>query len=72
MLYLIIVFIYFCLKKLTSELATEKKHVKYAQKALEKEILERVTVENQLQSLKENFKFKEEVKIKEIFWDISV
>lgn len=53
-------FIYF--QKLTKELATEKKNVKDVQKTLEEEILQRVTAENKLQSLRENFKFKEEVK----------
>ncbi|XP_025419806.1 lamin Dm0 [Sipha flava] len=48
-------------KKLTKELAIEKKNVKDVQKTLEEEILQRVTAENKLQSLKENFKFKEEV-----------
>lgn len=48
-------------KKMTKELATEKKNVKDVQKTLEEEILQRVTAENKLQSLKENFKFKEEV-----------
>jgi len=46
---------------LTKELTTEKKNVKDVQKTLEEEILQRVTAENKLQSLKENFKFKEEV-----------
>ncbi|CAH1726488.1 lamin Dm0-like [Aphis gossypii] len=48
-------------KKLTKELTIEKKNVKDVQKTLEEEILQRVTAENKLQSLKENFKFKEEV-----------
>ncbi|XP_050440632.1 lamin Dm0-like [Adelges cooleyi] len=48
-------------KKLNKELATEKKNVKDIQKTLEEEILQRVTAENKLQSLRENFKFKEEV-----------
>ncbi|VVC31625.1 Intermediate filament protein,Lamin Tail Domain,Intermediate filament protein, conserved site [Cinara cedri] len=48
-------------KKLTKELATEKKTVKDVQKTLEEEILQRVAAENKLQSLRENFKFKEEV-----------
>jgi len=46
---------------LTKELAAEKKNVKDVQKTLEEEILQRVTAENKLQSLKENLKFKEEV-----------
>lgn len=48
-------------KKLTKELAIEKKNIKDVQKTLEEEILQRVTAENKLQSLRENFKFKEEV-----------
>lgn len=48
---------------MTKELATEKKNIKDVQKTLEEEILQRVTVENKLQSLKENFKFKEEVNL---------
>lgn len=50
-----------CLQKLTKELSTEKKNVSDVQKTLEDEILLRVTAENKLQSLKENFKFKEQV-----------
>lgn len=54
---------------MTKELATEKKNVKDVQKTLEEEILQRVTAENKLQSLKENFKFKEEVvKLMHIYW----
>lgn len=48
---------------MTKELAAEKKNVKEVQKTLEEEILQRVTAENKLQSLKENFKFKEEVNL---------
>ncbi|XP_050535226.1 lamin Dm0-like [Daktulosphaira vitifoliae] len=48
-------------KKLIKELAVEKKNVKDIQKTLEEEILQRVTAENKLQSLRENYKFKEEV-----------
>jgi len=55
------------LQKLTKELTIEKKNVKDVQKTLEEEILQRVTAENKLQSLKENFKFKEEVKLTLIF-----
>lgn len=52
---------------MTKELTIEKKNVKDVQKTLEEEILQRVTAENKLQSLKENFKFKEEVKLTHIF-----
>jgi len=52
---------------LTKELTIEKKNVKDVQKTLEEEILQRVTAENKLQSLKENFKFKEEVYLTHIF-----
>ncbi|XP_016661056.2 lamin Dm0-like [Acyrthosiphon pisum] len=48
-------------KKLTKELTLEKKTFKDNQKILEEEILQRVTIENKLQSTMENFKFKEEV-----------
>jgi len=54
-------FICILLQKLTKELTTEKKIVKDNQKILEEEILQRVTIENKLQSMMENFKFKEEV-----------
>jgi len=51
---------------LTKELTLEKKTVKDNQKILEEEILQRVTIENKLQSMMENFKFKEEVKLMHI------
>lgn len=57
---------------MTKELSIEKKSVKDAQKTLEEEILQRVTAENKLQSLRENFKFKEEVKMIMIFWSSLV
>lgn len=48
---------------MTKELTIEKKTVKDNQKILEEEILQRVTIENELQSMMENFKFKEEVNL---------
>jgi len=53
---------------LTKELTLEKKTVKDNQKILEEEILQRVTIENKLQSMMENFKFKEEVKLMHIIF----
>lgn len=53
---------------MTKELATEKKNVKDIQSRIEDEILQRVTAENKLQSLKENFKFKEEVNFKHFYY----
>lgn len=46
-----------------NELTTEKKTVKDNKILLEENILQRVTLENKLQSMKENFNFKEEVKL---------
>lgn len=57
---------------MTKELATEKKNVKDIQSRIEDEILQRVTAENKLQSLKENFKFKEEVNLKHFYYFLNV
>lgn len=57
---------------MTKELAAEKKNVKEVQKTLEEEILQRVTAENKLQSLKENFKFKEEVNLNSFKFFIKI
>jgi len=53
---------------LTKELTTEKKNAKDVQKTLEEVILQRITAENKLQSMKEDFKFKEEVNLTHIFY----